>query len=146
MLTVKIDFNLFLKESTLKKLICTKIYSRKIALLLNCLLVFIVAANLCLVKGSRGWWRQNYGWSWEVARINNAPEKHMEVIKIFFIVSDFLTSCLWLLTLKYRLRPRLQWFTTTFIYLLINLFIYSLIYLFIYVLIYLFFTLCCHLQ
>ena len=34
-LTVKIDLNFFLKDNTLKKLICTKIYSCKIVLLFN---------------------------------------------------------------------------------------------------------------
>ena len=37
----------------------------------------------------------------------------MNVTKIFLTLSDFVTSSLWLLTLKYRLRSRLKRFTTT---------------------------------
>ena len=35
----------------------------------------------------------------------------MDVIKTLLTLSDFVTPCLWQLTLKYRLR--LLWFTTT---------------------------------
>ena len=37
----------------------------------------------------------------------------MNVTKIFLTLSDFVTSSLWLLTLKDRLRARLKRFTTT---------------------------------
>ena len=37
----------------------------------------------------------------------------MDVIKIFLTLSDFVTPCLWLLTLKDYLQARLLSFTTT---------------------------------
>ena len=46
LLTVKIDWNLFLNDNTLKKLICTKVYSHKIALLLIFIFIGIVLSKL----------------------------------------------------------------------------------------------------